>query len=69
MLFVEFLHPKGGSNTLGQLSRHVLIAIALLLYLVLKLAIEDMAVQDCLHLIVLFVVHDHWWWQRVCPLT
>ena len=27
------------------------------------------AVQDCLPLRVLFVVYNHWWWQRVCLLT
>ena len=58
-MFIEFLHLEGGSDTLSQFLGHVLIAIAIPLYLVLKLAIKDMGVQDCLHIIVLFLVHNY----------
>ena len=69
MSVVEFLHADGGPDTFSRLPGRVLITKTFPLYLVLKLAMEDVAVQDSLDFVVLLVVHDYWRRRGICLPT
>ena len=63
MPVIEFLYLDGGPNALCWFLRSILVSMALPLDPVLELAAKDATIQNCLHLIVLLIIHNYWqWW-------
>ena len=62
--FIEFLHLNRSPDTFCWFLGGIFVSVALLFDPILEFVAEDVTVKNCLDLVVLLIIHNHWQWRR-----